>query len=480
MIRLAVCRMRTATIAMVFCAAGVARSLYAQGTVPPRDTVYLRLSELVRNALQENLEFHTAASESRAAQSYYRAVRSPFDPVLSISAEPNTRQYGGQFGGALPTGAGYLLGTVSSATVPGEPLYQNSLVLSVTQPLLRGIGYQSISNRIHAVDEGIAASRARLARVRDQVIANVTELYAVLVERQKQELIAERSLTRAEGLRDNYDTLRVLQQITEVDLVTAKLGVASRRATLLEFQRDRQAAQDALVLAVYGARAATMLRGEGAVMFARDSVTAMADLPPLDSAVARALAARQDVEAARRGAAQARFQSAYARNAVRPTVNLTGALTSTLTDSLQRATGDPSRTELGTFRWSLGVVFSRPLRNSASNAELERVAESEIQARIALTDAENIVRADVRAAYRDIRTGQEQSRLATEAAGLANTQYALERERLKLGLTDIFRVLQYEEQVSQVERAEAQAWLALATATARYKAALGVAAAEYR
>jgi hypothetical protein len=40
-------------------------------------------------------------------------------------------------------------------------------------------------------------------------------------------------------------------------------------------------------------------------------------------------------------------------------------------------------------------------------------------------------------------------------------------------------VLQYEEQASLVERAEAQAWLSLTAATIRYRTAVGDAAAGY-
>ena len=83
------------------------------------------------------------------------------------------------------------------------------------------------------------------------------------------------------------------------------------------------------------------------------------------------------------------------------------------------------------------------------------------------------MRQEVRAAVRDITLAREQVTIADSASNLARDQYRMENERLKLGLSDIFRVLQYEEQVGTVERAEAEAWLAYATAVVRYWLAMG-------
>jgi outer membrane protein TolC len=200
-------------------------------------------------------------------------------------------------------------------------------------------------------------------------------------------------------------------------------------------------------------------------------------LPALDDAISGALERRGDVEAARRSVERSRYQAQYARNASLPSFDVSAAVSATRLDSLGRTRFVDGRSR--ETEWFIGLEFSRPLLNSGARADVERAAAVEQQSALALVDAENAVRADVRAAFRDIALGREHARLATEAAQLARRQFDGERARLDLGLTDIFRVLQYEEQVAQVERAEVSAWLALTAANIRYRTAVGDAVQEY-
>ncbi len=104
----------------------------------PGDTTYVALNDLVRSALSENLELRMAMADARGAQSYATSARSRFDPVLNVGGESGSGGIGGQLTGMLPTGTGYLLGSVAPSRLPGEPIYPNSIVASINQPVLRG------------------------------------------------------------------------------------------------------------------------------------------------------------------------------------------------------------------------------------------------------------------------------------------------------------------------------------------------------
>ena len=290
-------------------------------------------------------------------------------------------------------------------------------------------------------------------------------------KRTAEEAIASGSLRRAQELRDAYTELRALDKITRVDLNTAQLGVASRTATLLEAQRGRREAEDALRFAVYGADAAASIARGDAVLFPVDTAINVPMLPSVDVATRTALDRRADIDAAREEAARSRYQVQFARNALLPTLNLYAAFTSTLTGA--PVGGSLVTRETRLQDQSFGVMFSRPLVNSGARAERERAVAAQSQADITLADAENTVRADVRAAHRDIEVTRQQVEMATEASRLAREQYKDGVDRLNLGLTDIFRVLQYDEQVARMESLEASARLALSTAVARYRLAVG-------
>lgn len=238
------------------------------------------------------------------------------------------------------------------------------------------------------------------------------------------------------------------------------------RAALLAAERDRRGAEDALVFAVYGSRASAMLAQEGTALVPRDSSAMLPEVPTLEEATTRALAERPDVDAARHEMASARYRTLFARNAGLPALDVTGAVSRPITAG--GGIADASLPE-----WFVGVTLSRPLRNVGAGAERERALAAERRAEISLVELENAVRAEVRAAMRDLTLGRQQAALAGEAARLANAQYAGERERLDPGLSDIFRLLQYEEQVARVEQTEARAQLALAAAGIQYRIAAG-------
>jgi outer membrane protein TolC len=430
------------------------------------DTSYLDLASLVRTGLVLNLRLRGALAETEGIATFARSVRAPFDPNIGLGTDADAGAIGGQMGGLLPTGARYLLGSVAPVPLPGEPVFQNAIVASLTQPLLRGIGPQSVGRDVRAADEGVRAAFLRMERARDEVAVEIAVSYAVLVERHRQEAISARSVRRAQELLDAYTALHALERISRVDLITAELGVASRRAALLAAERDRRAAEDALVFAVYGARAASMLAQDGTALMPRDSCARLPEMLALEQATASALAERPDVDAARHELTRARYRRQFARNAALPALDVTGAVSRPLTDRGNLA--DPSTQE-----WFLGVTLSRPLRNVGATADRERALANEQRAAIALEELENAVRGEVRAALRDLSLGRQQAELAAEAARLANAQYAGERERLDLGLSDIFRLLQYDEQVARVEQADARAQLALAVAGLQYRIAAG-------
>lgn len=438
---------------------------------PAPDTVFVELHGLVQTALEQNLRLQAADAATRGAETYRATAWSRFDPTVVIGGEYEGSGIGAQLTGRLPTGATYLLGSVAPSTVAGDPIYADAIVARVDQPVLRGLGLYSDRNAIRAADAGVDAARARLRRTRDQVRAGVRLAYAYLVERHRQEATAARSVERAQELLDAYESLRAIEKITEVDLITARLGVASRQAALLQVQRQRRDAEDVLLFTVYGEEARAVLAGAGdATWMPSDTVIDAPTLPSMADATDRALGARPDLEAARYDAAEAKYWWQHARNAAFPTLNVSASFSSTRNDTLLGpSVGFGERYQ----EWRFGFVLARPLWNGGASAARSRAAAETDRMAAQLAEAEAIVRQQVRAAIRDIDLAREAVDIAAEASGLARRQYEMERQRLDLGLTDLFRVLQYEEQVGVTERAEAEAWLAYATAVVRYRLAMG-------
>ncbi|MEO7998627.1 MAG: TolC family protein [Gemmatimonadaceae bacterium] len=473
------CLFRTAVV--VACVVALPATLTAQAAIvsqPKIDTTAIRFDDLVRTALAQNLRIQSIAAETRGIRSEARNVRSPFDPTLGVSAATGDQQYGAQVSGLLPTGTGYA-GSLFSSAQTGGLSRNNAFQATLSQPLLRGFGFASIRNTIRSTDESIAAAEARLSQTRVDVIATVGTLYAQLIAAHQQEAVQARSLSRAEELGAAYGELRRLDKITEVDLITAQLGVTTRRGEFISARRTRQVAQDNLVAAVWGSRSAERFPSDLVVLMPSDSVQPFV-ASTLDEVTTRAISNRPNIEAARREVLRVQFTERVARNSLLPQLDLSAVLTNTRDDIFNSVTGTSQRAATNPTKGSVGLTLSQPLLNMGHRADRERAAAAVEFARVELADAENVVRVEVRTAYRDVAVNRELVRLATESSQLARRQYEGERARLDLGLTDIFRVLQVNDQVAKVEQLEASARLSLATAYVRMRAVVGVGAVDGR
>ncbi|MES2176461.1 MAG: TolC family protein [Gemmatimonadota bacterium] len=457
------------------------------------DTLRIRLADMVRIALQRNLDVRQAGVSARASSSAVLAAQSAFDPAIQIgptytsngrvlagqSSELASRLYTGAVQGALRTGTTYQVGTGFQSALPGEPLAQNTFSASVVQPLLRGFRSRATTAPTRAAEFGVDAARARLAQIQNETVARIEAAYYLLVEQERAQAVEERSLKRAEDLLVANLELRRIGRITEIDLTTARLGVTSRQAALLRLMQARHDAQDALVFAVYGENAPAELLKDDEFLLAVDTAVVIPELPPLGTTVSAALTERPDIAVARSELDQSRVLLDLARDNLRPSVGLAAGF-STLAFT-RDAAGFSARdaNEARLTDWRAGLLVTYPIGNHAAKAEAERADAIAKGASLALLQAENATRVEVRSAYRGITIGRQRLTRSTEAMRLAREQYEGERERLALGLSDIFRLLQYEEQESQAEFEEARAWFDLVNAVVRYRADTGQSVRAY-
>jgi outer membrane protein TolC len=459
------------------------------------DTVALSLDEALSAAMTRNLDLLSSLEGVHAVASQLGRAHALFDPELQL--EPGytfseqmlyaadgrarlalpSRRYAASIAGSLPVGTEYRVGSTLQSTLLNQQPAGNTheLTLTLTQPLLRGFGTATVLAPLRSAEHGIAAAEGRHRQRRSEIVASVSERYSQLVLRERQRDAALRSLRRAEDLERAYAELRALARVTEIDLLTARYAVANRRATLLTAERDRRDAQDELLFAIYGANAAAVVRAEDVVYHATDTTLALPELPRLAEAIAGALAARPDVLGAREDLEQGRVNEQVARNALLPTLNMGGSLSASGVAQSGWSIAPRGVNEGHTFDWAMGLTVNYPLRGSRARADLEEARALVHQSELALESARNVVQLEVRAAYRAITIERDRLAVQRDATRLARLQYEGERERLRLGVTDLFRVLQFEDVAADAELAELAAAFDLATAAARYTAAIGVA-----
>jgi outer membrane protein TolC len=472
-----------------------------QGEPPPR---IMSLQEAAEIALQGALTIRAAQQSVRVAEGSAQLSRGTFDPLLAFSPTITSAEAlfsldsvpdlsGTQSGlgltasltGNTPISTRYsiLLGTTQRAESPlltqafGSE-FDNTLSFTLTQPVFRGFGAAAGLNQQRAAEASLSATRERYNRQVEETLATVEVLYFALARREQEQAAARESLARAEQILSDNIELRALGRISRLDSLTSESGAASRRSQVTTTIRNRENAADGLIALIYGERAPEQLETLGpSLRTTYDEGTVslgVPELPTVDSLTLIALQRRPDVLAARYDVAQHEWLLGNSRNAVLPQLDLSGTFTALGQNTPNAFDFQGGRT--GAFRsegWSAGLTFSWPILNRTAKGAVEQSRGLTRQSELFLVLTENDVRTQVRAAHRGVRLGAQASGEAADAYRLTLEQYAGEQERKRLGLTDSFRLLQVEEQVTAGALDFVAARFALYASITTYKLAIG-------
>jgi outer membrane protein TolC len=468
----------------------------ATGQDSPRDAIVLArrpLAELIAElpgravsladlrdvALERSLPLESARTRRRLADASVDVEAGDFDLALRLDAgfarsrflPDRTGSYQARLDQVLPWGTEIglaLTGTQSPADVGPGDTYDADLGVAFRQPLLEGFRTRDTELRVARLLR--EASVHRLARALATVVADVEVAYWDLAEAEATQAVLQRSYEIAQALLVRNEELAGRQIVAEVDVITARSGVALRRATLVDARRARIDASEAVVFIAWGETAVGELVRDTLPVKTVGADLGIPSVLSLADEVGLALDRRGDLAAARADLRGAEVAASGTQNARLPLLNMegyvrTGGSQSSLSGSLGALDQASS--------WSLGLSFVQPLRNRTDRG-LDQIAvfTHELR-RLDLVAVENLVRQDVREAVRAILAGEERLEAAEEAAALAAAQLEAERRRLDLGLGDSFRLLETEENAVQAELESVQARYDLARAVTLYRLASG-------
>jgi outer membrane protein len=456
---------------------------------------------LTPQIVNTNVQAATAAFDSQVqvGPSFGRFAQSAVTSAGRLSSTMFTNTIGGggegllpyssvSVTGNLPTGTRYSLSLQSTRrsqdpVFPGvgqlHPVeFDNNLTISVAHPLLRGAGQSLARANIRVAEFATQASQAGFVRATEQVIAQVENAYWTLSLARALEAVAQDSLQRAQALLSRNEELVRLQLIADIDVLTARQAVAARQTALTQARAQREDAAEALIFLVYGSDASAHFLEEAAL----DTAALPQQAPPVadaDRAESSALAARTDLSAAKRQLDQAHVGAEVARDGLRPSLHLTGSYTAITTNAGSLLFGADRAGDLASVGWQGGLLLTLPVGNNLAKAGFQQASLVVSQRQVAVAAAESEILADVRQALRAIRSTALRVDQAAESLSLANQEYQAENQRLQLGLSDSFRLLQFEDQVARAQSIELEARFALAGALVAYDLAVGNTTKKY-
>ncbi|MBW2280342.1 MAG: TolC family protein [Deltaproteobacteria bacterium] len=454
----------------------------------------LTLKEALRFALQNNLDIELARYQPAISEEVLRGAEGIFDPLLfadydyshdetpiaSAIVDGVSASGGGTARSTINTDTGRWDAGLSGVTSLGleyssqyefsrnrsdspfanvDPEYNAQWVTLVTLPLLRDL----VTN-----DASILVARSSIARDRsyDDFQADLTDLL-VETERRYWGLAAARANTRVatkslETASELLEQTRVQYEVgvvSRVEVVQSEAGVAQREFELIVAENAEGAAHDQLLNAVFAP-------GER-VFEERTVITEKAVFVDYEVevgvATAKALELRPELASARSLVDDARLQLDLAENQVLPTLDLVGRYQF---DGLSGRSDDPNtiipnnRKESydkffrndGNRSYTIGAQFSIPIGN-----QVARAAETEAEigfrrAKTSLRREEQKVLLEVRKAVRDLASSIEGIQAAERNRVAQSETLDAEQERLRLGDSTPFQVLQHEEDLAQAER----------------------------
>lgn len=444
----------------------------------------LTLRETLLLGVQRNLDLQITAEEIPISAEEVSAEESAFDPVTEFSAETGAErtptasvftgdQYDRQrrYVGSAGLNKRFRTGTegsvafetsrqtTNSAITGLDPEYRSYLILDLTQPLLRDFGDEvNTASLREARERRRQASLQFLDRARllageiEQAYTEVGRSRRVVERRLESRELAQELL---EGNREKFES--GLIPVSEVQ--EAQTAMAARDEELLLARQQAETALNNLE---------DLLESDGRYhlgeAFRTESLSmGLTDVPQKEEAFGLALDNRPDLESRRIELSVRDIRLTFARNQKLPRLDLQGTLgTNGLSGnaripSFTGGTSEPNpfrgeyndslegMVERDGYEWAVGLNFSYPLDNRRAESRYRQAILRKRQEVHRLHRLENRLATEVENALVAVNRSLERVEVAERVVSLAETTLQQEMDRLAAGLSDTFRILDFQE-----------------------------------
>ena len=465
--------------ALLACTTGFAQD---NAPVAKTEAAELTLAQCIARALQKNFDLEVGRFGPAIAQESITVASGGYDPMLTVSGSHGKNTAGAT---SLRTGSSaatsdlrvgvtqqlYSGTTVSAssrldrsklnpATLGGalNPAYNADLTLSVRQNLLSGFGTEVNRATISRARIGLDIANLNFKGQALTVIQQTENAYYNLVFAREQLAVFKASFALANRLHDEAKTRRDTGVATNLDVLSAEVGVANARRSVLLAEQAVKNQQDSL-LALIG-------------QFELDSAIAAVRFPEVETAAPVFASSYQlakqnqpDYLASVTAIDQFKLDLVVARDATKPDLSVGAALGlngnngsghDAFSDALDRQN----------HSWQVDFAFSYPWGQATDKARYRQSLATLNREQARLRQLEQNIEVQVRSAVRSVETNLESVQIATLAARLSEQQYELEKARFDAGQSTSYRVLQAQTDWDTARVNQLQAKVTLNTAIA--------------
>jgi outer membrane protein len=437
----------------------------------------LTIEDAVALALEKNYDLKIQRLTTDSATDSLIIADAAYDPTLSLGA---TRSYSQSTDGVtsqstLDTRIGASQRVVTGGTISGSgsldrsrsrptltsrfnPVYNSDVVLSVSQPLLRGAG--TAVNRANIERARLGITRANYD-FKDSVLStvrNVESAYYDLAYARAQLDVRRFSLEVAEKLLEENRTRRDTGTAIELDVLQAEVGLANARRALLQAEQTAKNAEDSLLSLINPfqfdvAPGPVVLPDIGAVTVSFDrSYKLTRDQAP-------------ELASTQLSVEQLKLDASVAKNNQLPTLDLDAGLGY---NARKSSAGEATADVWGSdgYNWQVGATVNLPWGLRADKARYRQALTSVNREQIRLQQIDQSLLIQVRSAIRAVETNDESLRIAILATKLSEEQFEAEKARNDNGLSTFRRVQEAKEDLDTARISELQAKVTLHNALA--------------
>jgi outer membrane protein TolC len=480
-----------------------------------QDRMQLSLDECLVGAMRHNLRIAAELLSPEISDLTVLRAGEKFLPQLSFAIdtqETNTasysfidaadqvstslQDYGFTLSQSIPSG-GYLTASLSSYKNENNrrfqtinPRYGSTLRFNFTQPLLKNFGWKISRREIIVARNNRAMSESQFLGALSDIIYSVEEAYWNLVYSIEYLRVREQSLQLARDLLEESLHKVEVGTMAPIDLFTAEAEVATREADILQAQVMVKNSEDRLksILNLPELEEKGMTEVVPTDKPSFDEVTL-----DYEEALAVALEKRPDLQASRINLDTRQLDVTYAANQLLPELNLTasywspgisgdrilyldnnafsGVVVGTVPGSSNNALKDAVNFKYN--NWTVALTLDIPLNTILSRAD-HRLAKARLkQAMYRLEDQEREVVIEIKSALRSVETGFKRMQAYKSARELAEKKLDAEGEKLKVGKSTSYLLLQYQRDLADARTTELKAMVDYTLSLANLDKAMG-------
>ena len=463
----------------------------ARTAVPPGGTLNLSLDEAVQRALENNATIAVERYNPELSAQTVLSNEGYYDPYLfgnlsktstdtkgtnafSGGAAVNTKTDLWNFGLGIPvkTGANFTLGfnnnkrDTNNTFSTFNPVYNSSLNIGVTQPLLKNFKVDSPRNQLRLAKKSREITDVQFRQTIINTVATVKGLYYELIYSIDNLAAAQKSFELAKKLLGENEIRVKVGTMAPLDVVSAQSEVASREEGVIVADNALSEAEDNLKRTVFPLNDPAMWSTR---IVPTDRPSAEPVPVNIDAAVRNALDSRTDVIAARKSLERSEYNVQYTRNQLLPQMDVVanyggsgaggtqilreppigGSIVGTVPGGYGDALSEVFGADYPT--WSVGLNLSYSIPNRSAKAGAAYAKLSQDQALASFRRLELQVAAEVRTAARGVESGFKRVASTQAARRLAAQRLDAESKKYDAGMSTNFLVTQAQRDLATAE-----------------------------